>query len=520
MKKENIRTFESRKPFESLSDEVLNSFADLFSYLQHRLFADIASGKKPGELKNDYLACYDITARQFNSLRVLIEGKISSIQKRLPDLITEKRERVTSLAKTIKRLIKTKADANLIHQKKRRLCILEHQLTQLIEDHKNGTVHCCFGGKKLFNAQFNLEENDYSSHEEWLEDWRKARTNEIFFLGSKDETAGNQTCTATLQPDQTIELRIRLPNALKKYGKYLVISGINFKYGKEELHSLLNSETTQAITWRFKRDEKGWRIFATFDIQPAVCTSKQNIGVIGLDINVNHLALVETDRFGNPISKKVVPYNLYGKNSDQAKAIIGKATAFAVAFAESKNKPLIFEELNFQKKKSELREGNRASYARMLSSFSYGSIISHLKSRALKKGVLAEQVNPAYTSIIGRIKFAKRLGLSIHQAAALTIGRRYLRFSEKAPSTFSEIPDGKDSHVTLSPPVRKRNEHVWKVWSRLSKKLRTALAAHFRTSPNTKGRSKSSLKPAFETEPLSDVVGETPTRESSELLFA
>ncbi len=63
-------------------------------------------------------------------------------------------------------------------------------------------------------------------------------------------------------------------------------------------------------------------------------------------------------------------------------------------------------------------------------------------------GALTKLVNPAYTSVIGRINYAKRHGLSIHLAAALTIGRRYLRFSERVPSSLSEIPDGKDSHVT------------------------------------------------------------------------
>jgi len=516
MKKENIKTFETRIPFILHEEEVLMAYAHLFSYLERRLFADIASGKTPGELKNDYLAAFDITARQFNSLRVLVEGKINSIKKQIPARISTLRERIASVSKKIKKLIKTEGDPFLIHQKKRGLECLKHKLANATEDHKNGIVRCCFGGKKLFHAQYNLAENGYFSHEEWLQSWKKARSRELFFLGSKDETAGNQTCTATLKSDQSIELRLRLPNALEKYGKYLVISDIHFKYGKEELHALLSSETTQAITWRLKRDEKGWRIFTSFEVQPAVCTSKQNIGVIGLDINANHLALVETDRFGNPISTKTVPYNVYGKSSDEAKAIIGDATAAAVAFARDKNKPLIFEELDFQKKKSQLKESNRA-YARMLSSFSYGSIITHLKSRSSKRGVLAKQVNPAYTSVIGRIKYAERYGLSIHLAAALTIGRRYLRFSERVPSSLSEIPDGKDGHVTLSPPVRKRNKHVWSIWSYLSKKLRTALAAHFRTA---KSRSKSSSKPAFVTEPISDVAGGTPARESSELLLA
>jgi IS605 OrfB family transposase len=518
MKQELTRTFETRVKIDYLADEVLHACAHQFAHVQHRLFADIASGKKAGELKNDYLACYEITARQFNAIRVQVEGKIASIKKLRPIHIAEAKERISSLTTKIKKLIKTKASPQIIHQKKRRLNKLKQNLQQLQEDHKNDKIRCCFGSRKLFRAQFDLEKNNYTSHQEWLKEWRKTRAKEIFFLGSKDESAGNQTCTATLQSDETLQLRIRLPDALKKYGKYLLISKIDFKYGKQEILSFLKDQhTKKAISWRLLHDDKGWRLFATFDVQPTACTSRKNTGVIGLDINANHLALVETDRYGNPISKKVISFNLYGKSSRQTQAIIGDATASAIAYAEKNHKPFIFEDLDFQKKKTELKEKNQASHARMLSSFAYRSLITHLSSRAVKKGVLVEQVNPAYTSLIGRIKFSRRYGLSIHQAAALTIGRRYLRCSEKMPSSLSKIPDGKDGHVTLSLPERNRDKHVWSLWRQLSKKLQTALAAHFRTAHS---RSKSSLKPALVTEELPKVVGAIPTRESSEALFA
>lgn len=513
-----MHTFETRVKINTAADETLHDTADLFAHVKHRLFADIASGKTPGELKNDYLACYEITARHFNALRIQVEGKIASIKKLLPLQIADVKARISSLTKKIKKFIKRKASPTIIHQKKRRLNRLELKLEQLKKDHNEGTVRCCFGTRKLFRAQFDLEKNGYTSHATWRKEWQETRTREIFFLGSKDETAGNQTCTATLQPDGTLQLRVRLPDALfKKHGKYLIISDVNFHYGKQELVALLNNQTGQAISWRLVHDKKGWRVFASFDIQPIPCTSQKNIGVIGLDINANHLALVETDRFGNPISKKIIPFNFYGKSSDQTKAIIGDATASAISYAESSHKPLIIEDLDFQKKKTELRENNRRSHARMLSSFAYGSIITHLQSRGTKKGVLVCQVNPAYTSIIGRVKFACRYSLSIHQAAALTIGRRYLRCSEKVPPSLSKIPDGKDGHVTLSLPERNRDKHVWSLWRHISKKLQTALAVHFRTAMS---RSRSSPKPAPETEPFSDVVGGNPTRESSEALLA
>ena len=43
------------------------------------------------------------------------------------------------------------------------------------------------------------------------------------------------------------------------------------------------------------------------------------------------------------------------------------------------------------------------------------------------------QVNPAYSSVIGRVKFMERYGLSVHQAAALTLARRLLGCREGIP---------------------------------------------------------------------------------------
>lgn len=515
MTTETIRTFEARIQIDTATNQTLHDCAGLFTHVRHRLFADIASGKLPGELKNDYLACYEITARHFNALRVQIEGKISSIKKRRPQLIAELKERIASLKTKIKKLIKIKCDPKIIHQKKRRLHLLENKFQKLKQDHEKGTVRCCFGSRKLFRAQFDLRANGFLCHQDWLKSWKNARTKELFFLGSKDETQGNQSCTATVQPDETLQLRIRLPDALKQ-GKYLTIPNVHFKYGKEELLNLLKNPQGKAISWRLLHDEKGWRAFATFEIEPTPCTSKENRGVIGLDINADHFALVETDRHGNPIAKKNLPFNLYGKSSDQTRAIIGDATALAIAHVEAKNKPLIIEHLDFQKKKNELREKNNTPHARMLSSFAYNSLITHLKSRASKKGVLVKQVNPAFTSLIGRMKFARRYGLTIHQAAALTIGRRYLCFSEKVPLALGKIPDGKDGHVTLSLPERNRDKHLWSLWRQLSKKLQAALAAHFRTA---KSRSKDSSKTSSCDNRVSKVVGESPTREPSEALL-
>lgn len=524
MHEESARTYQSRPHLASEAILTLQAYAELFSHVKHRLLADIAKGKDPNKLKSSYLIKYGITARQFNACRVEIEGKISSIKELQKQHINELSERITSLDK---RLAKFKGKQEILHQKKRRLSRLQQRLKKLIEDAEKGRVSLCFGSKKLFRTQFDLKNNSYESHEEWQTDWRKIRSSEIFFLGSKDEASGNQSCTAIAQEDSSLTIRIRLPNALAaKFGKYLVIPNIHYSYGQKEILASLNDcrqrdllakakdpgykKYGQALTYRFKCDQKGWRLFVTTALPKPQWKTSKNLGVIGVDINLDHLALVETDRFGNPLLKKSIPLNLYGKTKEQSLALIGDACSQVIDLAEQTAKPLIFEHLDFQKKKQALRETASPAEARNLSSFSYQSILTHLKSRAWKKQIEVHQVNPAFTSLIGRVKFAHRYGLSIHHAAALCIGRRFLHFSEKIPRHLDNIPDGKEGHVTFSLPVRNRDQHVWTSWRHLSKKLSVALAAHFRAK-----RSWSTVKTAPVTRAFPDLIGAIPIRESS-----
>ena len=76
----------------------------------------------------------------------------------------------------------------------------------------------------------------------------------------------------------------------------------------------------------------------------------------------------------------------------------------------------------------------------MLSSFSYGKIKAYLLSRGHREGVEIHQVNPAFSSVIGQVKFMERYGLSVHQAAALVLARRLLGCSERIPRRWCFPP--------------------------------------------------------------------------------
>ena len=320
----------------------------------------------------------------------------------------------------------------------------------------------------------------------------------VLRAGSRDETGGCQLCVAAIADDGSLTLRLRMPDCLAgEHGKYLVIQGVKFAYGQEQMLAALEANAEygacrrqqcekaarstglgQAISYRFKRDARGWRVFASTRTMDVPVVTDQRQGVIGIDLNADHLAVAETDASGNRINAWRAPLVTYGKNTHQAEALIGDVVATVVQYAKEAGKPIVIEKLDFRQKKAVL-EGESRKYSRMLSSFSYGKVKAYFLSRGYRQGVEVHQVNPAYSSVIGRVKFMERYGLSVHQAAALVLARRLLRCSERIPRR-RVCPAGNGVHVAFTVPARKRVKHMWTYWGGVLGQLRPALAAQHR----------------------------------------
>ena len=487
-------TFQTRV---SGNEEALSAYAGLFSVLQRRLFADVSAGKPAASLKSDYIRRYAIPARMFNSLRITLEGRMSSARE------SQKLHRSTLeglIARSEKQLrnLVGRATPHKVHQKRRRLDNLRHRLRKVDEDINADRLRLCFGTKRLWRAQHNFEANGYADHTEWLADWQGSRSSEFFVLGSRDETAGCQLCVATVSDDGSLTLRVRMPDCLTaEHGKYITIDNVRFAYGHEQVLGALQSNadyrkyrrrhgekaarTTdlgQAISFRFKRDARGWRVFVTTNVEKAPVVTDRRLGTIGVDLNADHLAVTETDRSGNFVNAFSVPLVTYGKSAHQAEALIGDAVAKVVDYARGRRKPLVIERLDFQHKRAAL-EGESPGRSRMLSSFCYGKVKAYLLSRGYREGVEVCQVNPAYSSVIGRVKYMERYGLSVHQAAALVLARRLLGCREGVPRRRT-APLDTGGHVAFRVPVRKRVKHVWSYWAAVSRQLGPALAAQHR----------------------------------------
>ena len=491
-----IFTYQTRLALDAAADAALTAGAELYGRAERSLFAALQSGKPRNDIKRAFLVRFGISGRQFNAARVSLEGKIDSINERRPGLIQEAQTRIAKATKVIAKLEKKAAGTNKLHQKKRRLAALRHRLEQMQHDHAAGVVRLCFGSRKLFRAQFDLEANGYTDQAAWRTDWQSARNGQWFVLGSQDESAGNQLCQATLSQDGSITLQLRLPDALSAHGTHLTIAGVRFAYGHEQLvYALRSSRRVDAVTkdgkpvrkrigtaisYRFVRDDKGWRVFASVEAAPVVQVTHRLAGAVGVDVNADHLAVAQTDRFGNLIGAYRLDLPLMGKTTDQRLALIGDAVNRIAQQATNAGKPVVIEKLDFQKKKAEL-EAIDPAQARMLSAFACNKILSGLKAACFRHGVEVIEINPAYTSVIGAVNTARVRGVSVHQGAAYAIARRGLGLSETPVPRPAVVPVRTGGHVTFALPVRNRAKHEWTHWAAIRTRLRAALAAHYRS---------------------------------------
>jgi hypothetical protein len=440
-------TAQSRPQLTPEVEQLFDLMAEHYGRDQRKLHSLIDQGMSVSDLKQRFIR-EGWTARQFNSLRIDLEGARKSRSACAELELSDKRRRIAAIEKRLGKPPKKGGYSPFQAHQKKRKCARLHAAVRKLEQ---GPPRMIFGGRELWKAQHHFKENGYPTHEEWREAWRKSRSSEFCLVGSKDESYGNQSCQWN---PVTKELRVRLPDHL---GGLVRIPNVRFPYGEELLiDSILREE---AVSYRFVRKEKGWYILASAKPPVVPIITDLGRGAIGVDVGPGCLAAVETDARGNPIARKTFGLGLRGKSKHQAAALIEEAAAQIGEWAKRTGKPVSIEILDFAKKKAELKERGKG-YARMLTGFAYGKIHGAIRSRCAKSGVQILQVNAAYSSMLGIVKFSSMYGLSGDEAAALALARRAMNLRESVPA-----------RTALRRPEDRR-KHVWSLWNRFGKAQR------------------------------------------------
>ena len=400
---------------------------------------------------------FGITKRTGNSVIYDMLGRYKALVELKKVELSQLTDKISSLEEKIKKLaaevdvLKTKAIRNelsdkqlekyrnkkkSLYYKKQRLQKLKDRKAQLEKNIADGNYDLGFGGKKMFRAQYLLEENGYKSHEAWYNDYLKARDGNIFYLGSGDESFGNQMFHLEPLSDGTYGVQIR------KDGRYAggtkntnYVYGIcSFSYLDDELRKTLLSRC-RPVSYRIKIRGRKVYLQAMFQLDAVSHPIVTNMcgGAIGLDFNDGHIELSETDSKGNLAAIKSYPLKFHGtgmKAVNEMRTVVSEIGKYAL----SKGKSIVKEDLKFVKKKARTQSAkgrHGKKYNRMIHTLDYKRFDDAMQCMCERNGIDLVMVNPAYTSKIAKQKYCDTRKLAIHNGAAYVIARRGQGFRDE-----------------------------------------------------------------------------------------
>ena len=449
--------------------------------------------KNQNAIKSHFQIKYNINARFYNAVKIGLEGKIDSVLALADEylLATEKRivdaeksrkhyqrvlhEHKTQPLKNEKEIRYCQRRLDYINQRLQRLSSRREELNDII---KNKDPHLCFGTRTVFRAQF----RPGMDLGQWKADWHYQRNKQFTMVGSKDESKGNSNCQISYLNDTDVQLQINpcFSQANKKAPFLVKIKVHHDRNGYLKNLPQDDKDRRIAITYRFIKhaitgDYDVHISFETTRYQPAKITCNTH-GAIGVDMNVDHLAVCNIDAAGNLLHAFNLPYELKGMTSEQRASVLGDVVKALTDYAQAEKKNIVIEDLDFSKLKSNLKAGIGKPYNEMISSFAYKQMRTLIQSRCFDKGLSLITVDPAYTSVIGKIKYYPRFRLTSHQAASMVIARRGF-FQQNRTGGFLEKPIRpqcrmKDAASLLTLPVgnrivegcmksRKQNDAYW-----------------------------------------------------------
>ena len=282
-----------------------------------------------------------------------------------------------------------------------------------------------FGGKKLYSEKDTVgitkyaEDNKTSQKalKEWKQEFFEKRHQSMALPGRHTSKYGNFLCkydgkdlsVTCIDGTTTVFHDFKLPRYNEAFQN-------NFTCKPEDRQSICYNFTV-------KRDRKNRQyiiVSVTMKLQ-AYENSYYGNGAISMDINYDHFALAEIDETGKLLDQKMIRFDLVKKSTGQITNILGAAVKEVFNWCAEKDKRLIVEDIDLTIKLASRKYGNRKGNHHM-TLFAYQRIASSIENQSLRREIAFYKIDPAYTSQMGKFLFMRRYGMSIHQAAAYTIG--------------------------------------------------------------------------------------------------
>ncbi|MFE3854610.1 IS200/IS605 family accessory protein TnpB-related protein [Streptomyces griseorubiginosus] len=356
------------------------------------------------------------------------------------------------------------------HAKSRRLHALKDRLAVVEADWAAGRVRVVRGGKRLANTRHHLQAAGLDE-QAWRERWQAER----MFLAADGETGkrfGNETVRVT----DTGQVSLKLPAPLAHlanapHGRYVLDAPVEFRHrGQEWLDRITEN---RAVAYRIHRDpaRSRWYITASWQCAAAPLLPLEAAlarGVVGVDMNDDHLAAWHLDVHGNPVGEpQRFFYDLTG-TAEHRDAQIRHALSRLLHHARRCGAAAIaIEDLDFSDSTSREKHGRNKRFRRLISRFPTAKLKARLVSMAAEQNIAVVAVDPAYTSHWGAQHWQKPLStparkISRHDAASIAIGRRALGHPIRRRTTPppSHQSDGAGHRTAQARPDTRRREET------------------------------------------------------------
>jgi len=297
-----------------------------------------------------------------------------------------------------------------------------------------------FGSRKLFE-QLSRNHLTGKRREKLKAKWRESRQGNLYSRGDKYKQ-GNLNLRLQWINDK-LYLRINTGNRQYVYAK--VIRNVNRKNDKwiDFMFMLLKAkESNSWFPYSVRLKLKNGKVYAFISIEeklPPVTIKKDN-GIIGIDINAYpfHLALAFVSKDGNLEKYQSISLDeLLEANSEKRQYLEWQIAHEIIKLAKEERKAIAIE--NLEKLPKGKRGDGFAKLRNRLQKWSYKRLLEKIEILAKRNGIEIRKVNPAYTSIIGKLKYAPQYNIDKDIAAAFVIARRGLGFKENIPKNYKEL---------------------------------------------------------------------------------
>ncbi|MBX0310903.1 MAG: IS200/IS605 family accessory protein TnpB-related protein [Sulfurihydrogenibium sp.] len=302
-----------------------------------------------------------------------------------------------------------------------------------------------FGSRKVFEQ---LKKNHLTGKRirKLKEKWKESRQGNLYSRGEKGKQ-GNLNLRFEWINDE-LYLRINVGNKQYVYAK--VIRDVKRKNDKwiDFIFMLENGyKYGEWFPYSVRLKIKNGNVHAFISVEEKLppITIKRDNGIIGIDVNAYpfHLALAFASKDGNLEKYQSISLNeLLDASSEKRQYLEWQIAHEIIEIAKRERKAISVE--NLQKLPKGKRGDGFPKLRRKLQKWSYKRLLEKIEVLARRNGIELIKVNPAYTSVIGKLKYSPQFNIDKDIAGAYVIARRGLGYKEKLLKNYKELLNDTD----------------------------------------------------------------------------